>query len=136
MRLTSCNPGCASSVRTAMRQGASRPRGLPWFPAPRNHPHQQFRHPCRNFLYKYRHNLYICIPVTKRIPLSQKRIPFAFLFFIISFLLLLPRFWPRCCGRARSSCGRWGLYSQLQCTGFSLRWILCWRVQALGVQTQ
>ena len=52
-----------------------------------------------------------------------------FIYFIYLFLAV---FGLRCCARAFSSCGEWGLllvavrghYSSLRCTGFSLRWLL------------
>ena len=35
----------------------------------------------------------------------------------------------RCCTWAFSRCGEWG-YSSLQCMGFSLRWLLLWRLSS------
>ena len=69
-----------------MQQGASRPRGTSGPQLPEAIPTNSSRHACRNFLYKYRHNLYMCIPITKRIPLPVV-LHFAFLSLYFLFLL-------------------------------------------------
>ena len=51
-------------------------------------------------------------------------------FFFTLFLAVLGL---HCCVRAFSNCGEQGLYSSLQCAGFSFQWLLG-RAQALGMQ--
>ena len=92
-----------------MQQGAPRPRGTSGPQLSEAIPTSSSRHPCRNFLYKYRHNLYVCIPVTERIPLPVV-LHFAFLSLELLLLLLLS-LWVFIAARALASCGRWGLCS-------------------------
>ena len=56
-----------------------------------------------------------------------------FFFFFSKFILFLAVLGLRCCARALVAVS--GGYSSLQCTGFSLQWLLCCGARDLGART-